>query len=368
MSSSTSSEVPREITPVVPIKPLSRRRFLTALGGSGTLALLGGLTLKDAWPFLVSQWTTQPLGIKPSRYAAWTRDLARLAITPEDDTSKILLWDYAAQRVIGTLHSPISVQSLSVDLALDWSPDGQHILQVTNDSSQANVICWNVTTQKTVYTATNPHISGVWLVLWSPDGRLAAVVGNATVVVLNGDNGQARFVQQLGKNDTPIAIAWSHTGDRLAFLLADTTTNAITLCIWDVATNTVIAHLKQANVQYNSYDGWTAALAWVPGKNELVMVADKTLQVVSTENHAFILEHFTDFMNDYALAFASDGNSLAVTSGEKIAIWNINEHRQEQALFRGISPSPSLIQATSWLNASQIAILDDSYNRTILTR
>jgi WD40 repeat protein len=310
-------EVPCEITPVVPIKPLSRRRFLAALAGSGTLALLGGLTLRDAWPFLVSQWTTQPLGIKPSRYAAWTRDLARLAITPEDDMSKILLWDYLAQRIVGTFHSPVSGQSLSTDLALDWSPDGRRVLQVTNDSSQANVMCWDVATQKTVYAATNPHISDVWLVFWSPDGRLAAVIGNATFVVLNSDNGQARFVQQLSKNDTPIAIAWSPTGERLAFLLANTTTNAITLCIWDVATNTVIAHLKQANVQYNSYDGWTAALAWVPGKNELVMVADKTLQVVSTENHAFILEHFTDFMNDYTLAFAPDGNSLAVVTIQK---------------------------------------------------
>lgn len=44
---SSFSKAPREPASVVPIKPLSRRRFFTALAGGGTLALLGGLALKS---------------------------------------------------------------------------------------------------------------------------------------------------------------------------------------------------------------------------------------------------------------------------------------------------------------------------------
>lgn len=365
MSSSLFSKSAHEVPLVVPIKPISRRRFFTALAGGGVLALLSGLTLKDAWPFLISQWNTQPLGVKNSDYMVWNDDLTQVVIPSEDDASTMVLWDYEKQRIIGTLHSPVS-SSLS-DMSLAWSPDGQRIVQVTSDSSQENVICWDTKTQKALYTAKNRSISGAGMMHWSPDGRHIAIVAGTTLIVLNSNNGQGIFTQPLQENDIPSALAWSPTGDRLAFLLGNTASNALTLLIWDTMTRSWRAHLRLGNVQYNSYDDWSA-MAWVPGKNELVMAVDKTLLLVSTENQTAFLESFTGYINEYALVFAPDGSIFAVTDGEKIAIWDVQERRQEQVLFRGISPSPSLIREISWISASQIAIVDESYNRLVLTR
>lgn len=365
MSSSLFSKSPHEVPPVVPIKPISRRRFFTALAGGGVLALLSGLTLKDAWPFLVSQWNTQPLGTQNSDYMVWSRDLTQVVIPSEDDVSTMGLWDYEKQRIIGTLHSPVR-SSLS-DMSLAWSPDGRRIVQVTSDSSQDNVICWNTKTQKAIYTAKNRSISGIGMMHWSPDGRHIAMIAGTTFVVLNSNDGQGLFTQPLQENDVPSALAWSPTGDRLAFLLGNTASNALTLLIWNAMTRSWLAHLRQENVLYDSYDGWPA-MAWVPGRNELVMAVNKTLLLVSMENQAVFLESFTGYINEYALAFAPDGNIFAVTDGERIAIWNVQERRQEQVLFRGISPGPSFIREMSWMSTSQIAIVDESFNRIVLTR
>lgn len=365
MSSSLFSESPQEIPLVVPIKPVSRRRFFTTLAGGGVLALLSGLTLKDAWPFLVSQWNTQPLGATTSDYMVWNRNLTQVAIPSENDASTMALWDYEKQRIIGTLHSPVS-SSLS-DLSLAWSLDGRRILQVTSDPSQDNVICWDTMTQQAIYTAKNRSISETGGMYWSPDGRHVAIFAGTAFIVLNSSDGQGFFTQPLKENDVPSAFAWSPTGDRLAFLSGNTTSNAFTLLIWDVTTRSWTAHLHQANVQYDSYYGW-GALAWVPGTNELVMAVNTTLWLVSTENQAVFLENFTGYIHEYALAFAPDEKTFAVTDGERIAIWNVQERRQQQVLFRGISPGPSLIREMSWISASQIAFVDDSYNRIVLTR
>lgn len=365
MSSSLFSESPREIPLVVPIKPISRRRFFTALAGGGVLALLSGLTLKDAWPFLVSQWNTQPLGATTSDYMVWNRDLTQVVIPSENDASTMALWDYEKQRIIGTLHSPVS--SSLYDMSLAWSPDGRRILQITSDSSQDNVICWDTMTQQAIYTAKNRNISEAGGMRWSPDGRHIAMVAGTTFVVLDSNDGQELFTQPLQEKDVPSALAWSPTGDRLAFLVGNSVSNALTLLLWDTTTRSWLAHLHLANVQYDSYYSW-ADLAWVSGTNELVMAVNTTLLLVSTENQVVLLENFTGYIHEYALAFAPDGKTLAVTDGVRVAIWNVQERRQEQVLFRGISPGPSLLRKMSWLDASQIAIIDESYNRIVLTR
>ncbi|HEU5379077.1 MAG TPA: WD40 repeat domain-containing protein [Ktedonobacteraceae bacterium] len=305
------------------------------------------------------------MGATPSDYMVWNRDLTQVIIPSENDASTMALWNYEKQRIIGTLHSPVS-SSLS-DMSLAWSPDGRRILQVTSDPSRENVICWDALTQQAIYTAKNRSISEAGGMYWSPDGRHVALFAGTAFIVLNSSDGQGLFTQPLKENDVPSAFAWSPTGDRLAFLLGNTASNAFTLHIWDIMTRSWIAHLHLANVQYDSYYS-SANLAWVPGTNELVMAVNTTLWLVSTENHVVFLENFTGYINEYTLAFAPDGKALAVTDGEQIAIWNVQERRQEQVLFRGTSPGPSLLRKMSWLNASQIAIIDESYNRIVLTR
>lgn len=295
---------------------------------------------------------------------AWNRDLTRVAVTSQDDVSTTLLWDYEKQRVIGTFHSFVHGQPCDVCLA--WSPDGQRILQVTSNSSQNNVICWKVEGQQTIYTANNQSISDAWRMRWSPDGRHAAVIGVSTFVVFSSDNGQELFAQQLN-NEAPTAIAWSPTGDRLALLVGNTISKAITLRIWDVATGSLIAHLDQASVQYDSFDD-LAALIWIPGGNELVVAASKRLWLTSADDDgiAVPLGTFTDDNLYYILDMAPDGTRLAVSDASRIAIWNVRERRQEQELSRG--RSPSFIEAMSWVSPSQIAIIDGSFNRVVLTR
>lgn len=132
------------------------------------------------------------------------------------------------------------------------------------------------------------------------------------------------------------------------------------------ATGSLIAHLDQTSVHYDSFDD-LAALVWIPGGNELVVAASKRLWMTSVDDIAIPLDTFTNNnLNYYILDIASDGTSLAVVDEDRIAIWNVRERRQEQVLFRGASPS--FIQAMGWISASQIAIIDGSYNRIVLTR
>jgi WD40 repeat protein len=355
------SEVPGEISPVIPIKSVSRRRLITALAGGSVLALLGGITLKNVWPTLVFDWTAQPLGIRYSPYMAWTRDLSRVAITSAMDQSTTLLWDYEQQRVVGTLHSSASEFS---DLGLAWSPDGQRLLQVTSDTNQNNVTCWNVQTQSALYAVPNTHMTGVGSLCWSPDGQRAAVTGEKVLVMLNATNGQELMAQPLN-NEAPLALAWSPSGTRLALLVGNESSREIALLIWDAQTGQQMVHLPQTSVQYDPSDD-QADLAWLPGEQELVIAARKRLWLTSLSNAVVLLGSFTGEMMYSLLDLAPDGHTLAVIDADSVAIWDIHERRQEQVLLCG--NHPSFLATLRWLDPSHIALIDSSFNRVILAR
>lgn len=356
------SEKPHEFAPVIPVKSVSRRRLMVGLAGSGTLALFGGITLRNIWPSLMSQWTTRPLGIKSSLSMAWNADLTRVAVTPDDDSSTTLLWDYEQQRLIGTLHT--STSNIIPDLCLAWSPDGKRVLQVTSDGGQNNITCWDVRTQQTIYASHSTSVSDAWRLYYSPDGRLAAVIGDGSCVVLDANNGKEWIVPSLDR-ETPTAVAWSPTGTYVAFLLGSKSSGEMALAIWDTWTRQQVTRLIQTSVTYDSYDD-LAALAWFPPGNQLMIAASKRLWLVSMNNAQIPLTRFTGDTNFYILDVSPDASTLAVLDSDRIALWDIRTHQRTKVFFRG--NNPSWVEAMKWVNASQIAIIDGSYNRVLLQR
>lgn len=367
MSLSSFPESPRELAAVVPIKPLSRRRFFTALAGGSALALLGGLTLKTIWPAFLSKLTAQPLGIQDSISMAWSHDLNTVAITPFDDTSATFLWNYEQQRVYGTLrpfgHEPISSSGLA------WSPDGQRLLQIATNPGQDQttvVICWDVQAQQKIYTtASKSALSDPWKIRWSPGRQHIALIGNSQLVVLNANDGQEIFFQKFS-NEEIADLSWSSTGDRLALLFGNASTKEISLLIWDTHTHQPGDLLPQSTTQYDTFDS-AMALTWLT-EASIAIVARKKFWLISLQDGTNLpLATFNDGfggLNNYGLVRSPDKRRLLVNDNGNLAIWNIQELKVERKIFLGYQPP--LIERLSWITNSQIAMIESLNTRVVL--
>lgn len=364
---SSFSESPRELAPVMPIKPISRRRFFTALAGGSTLALLGGLTLKNIWPAFISKLTAQSLGIEDSIYMAWSHDLNKVAVTPFDDTSATFLWNYEQQRVFGTLR-PFGHKQISSS-GLAWSPDGRQLLQIANGPGQnqtTSVICWDVQAQQKIYTTLSKSgISDPWKIRWSPDGQQIAIIGSGQLVVINANDGQEIFSQEFSNEETA-DLSWSSTSDRLALLLGNNSSKEISLLIWDTHTRQLGDHLPQSDAQYDTFDS-AMALTWLT-EASIAIVARKKFWLISLQDGANLpLATFNGGfggLNNYLLARSPDNSRLMVNDNGNLAIWNIQELKVERKIFLGYQPP--FIQTLSWITNSQIAMIESLSTRVVL--
>jgi WD40 repeat protein len=128
----------------------------------------------------------------------------------------VQIWDTIAGQLTCTLKG-----SRDQLFCVAWSPTGTRLAA---GGQERTIQIWDLPTGKVVLTLTG-HTGDVSQVSWSPDGKRLASnsVGDRTVKIwdpLTGQNIMSLTFQSKGPNtplpNTPLSVAWSPDGSRLA--------------------------------------------------------------------------------------------------------------------------------------------------------
>ena len=92
----------------------------------------------------------------------------------------------------------------------EWSPDGEEVAVVVNNSVEVK----DAATDQTLYMLAG-HVDGISMVAWSPDSSMIATASyDQTVKLWNAVDG-ALLHTLSGHNDAVTAVAWSPDGNRV---------------------------------------------------------------------------------------------------------------------------------------------------------
>jgi WD40 repeat protein len=171
---------------------------------------------------------------------AYSRDGSRVASGSTDKT--VSIWDVKTGRIVRTMtlaHSPV---------ALDFSPDGHHIVSASGEDGEVVFQVWDAATAKLavemrVATA-NRQVAGVKTrpvalapVAYSPDGKLIAG-GYYEQPVSIWDATTGKIVASLPGGSYLSGLSWNHDGTRLAISFARKPVE-----IWDVTSRELLLGL-----------------------------------------------------------------------------------------------------------------------------
>ncbi len=207
----------------------------------------------------VTSWTLETRGHRGAVRALRYSPDGRLLATGSDDGT-LRLWDPTT----GTLRRAL-VRSNSVNTCIDWSPDGNYLVQ--GGAGIAGGLCWLRDVQSGLVVLGHPsfHHTAVTAVAWSPDGQtVASLPGGQSGVCFrwypwrSGGTDEAPSNERAGWAYSHVfGLAWSPDGLRLA-AGGD---NAIRL--WDTRSwkqlPTIDAHLHPVRDLAWSPDGTTLA-------------------------------------------------------------------------------------------------------------
>src|SRR5438270_531190 len=218
--------------------------------------------------------------------------------------------------------------------AVAWSPDGAHIVSVSDDKT-AQV--WEAVEGDHLFTYTG-HTDRVNAVAWSPNGKLiVSASSDATVQVWEADAGIYLFTCH-GHADRVNAVAWSPDGKFIASASYDKTVK-----VWEATTG----HLLYT---YRSHSDWVRALAWSPdGKHIASAGDDSTVHVwnATTRRNMFFAKNVYrgDSQRIRAVAWSLDGKLIAsADDGGTVRIWNLAS-RKPVLIYRGHADG---LHAVAW--------------------
>ncbi len=198
-----------------------------------------------------------------------------------------------------------------------WSPDGRRLAWGDEDGT---LKVWNVATGDEVLAVPrrSPFYSGTRSLAWSPDGqRLAATTtGFREITIWDLASRQPRTLT--GHKAEAVAVGWSPDG-RLASLARD-----YTVIIWNPETGDPVQALTTAAPQLDQY-AWVT-LHWRRGGRELVT----SCHLVGSEMRFWDLEKkkVTRTLPMAAHSWSPDGRSFANAAG----IFDAATGKQERAL------------------------------------
>ena len=234
--------------------------------------------------------------------AAWTPSGALLA--SGDDRGGVRLWDVSGRECVATLKGHTGhVTSVA------WSVDG---LTLASSSRDGTVRVWSVFGD----CLRTLRIQDVERVRWSPDGRLATVDADSTVVcawAMRGDGAECGLVLD-GHAHHVVDVAWSPDGRRLASASLDRTAR-----IWHTGTGTCAPVLKGHKAHLTCVAWAEAAIA--------TGSADKTLRLWAPDDvkrplKAAVKSPFGAPVT--GCAWSPDGRALAASHRDSpVCVWTV---------------------------------------------
>lgn len=305
------------------------------------------------------------------------------------DDKSIRLWDTLTGE-----HIVLSENSDDVR-ALAFSPDG---LTLVSGGQSGNVKLWDVSTGKSIHILSGLE-QQILSVVFSPDGKtVAGSALNNTIVSWNVEDGKIKH-EYVGHTDWVRSLAFSPDGTILVSGSSDGT-----IRLWDTVTGQqkkiltertereekygTIAYSPDGNIVafsiyykskiefLNVSSGTVEQTIHIPegGASEILYSPDKKTLVgmdwggtiyfwnlESGENILTIKGHTT---NVGALAFSTDGTTLASTSGSGIALWDV-ETRNHKETIKGHQQSVSASIASLAFSPNNRTVASADWNGII---
>jgi RNA polymerase sigma factor (sigma-70 family) len=235
-------------------------------------------------------------------------------IASASTTQTIRLWDAETGRELRRLTDTDEGSRSGYFIhALAFSPDGKTLAFAGWDST---IRLWNVATGTVVRTLSG-HEAQVDALAYSPDGKtLLSAAGDATARLW--DIATGKEVRQFrGHEGLVRCVAFAPDGQRIATGGVDNTAR-----IWDAATG------KELH-QLTAHASRVAGIAFSPdGKMLATGSWDSTLRLWDA-NTAKEIRVIRNVGGVQAVAFAPDGQSLALANGQKgqVALWDLTGER-----------------------------------------
>ena len=278
-------------------------RLASATRGDGRIAIrdisAGGKVIRDFRGHLGSV-----------QCVYWRPDGSQIASASADGTVKI--WDVKNEDPSNrTLNQPDQVPALA------WSPDGT---KLAAGSRRTSAWIWDLSRTATPIALRGGYTTWTWSVAWNPAGtRLAS--GGADGLEVWDASTFAEIWQDRNSIGEIHAVVWSPDGKRIAAV-----GNGSKLTVWDSMTGKSLDSLALP-------PGWSCCLAWSPDGGSLACGVGSKIYIWDDRlTLQRILTGHRDTVN--CLAWSPDGMRLASAGNDTSAkIWDVRRGKEINTLL-----------------------------------
>jgi WD40 repeat protein len=251
--------------------------------------------------------------------------------------------------------------------SLVFAPDGRTLAIVGEDQA---VWLWDVSDRRggpvTKFRPSHSLAEAGVFVTFAPDGTLAIASGQTLALWDVSDRTHPQRLSQTltGHHEDASSVTFAPNGHTLATASADHTVR-----LWDVLDKTRPRRLGQP---FTGHHGSVEAVAFAPNGRTLATASfDQTVilwDVLDRGRPRRVRKILTDLPEEEtsAVAFTPDGHALATTSGPKVLLWDVSDPAHPSRLGQALTGRPDSVESMTFTSDGQILAISDRSSRTVL--